>query len=66
MLLQILRNISCRGFLDRAGALRVRDYPYAEDGLLLWDALERYFTAYVGLYYTSDAAVKSDPWLQKW
>jgi lipoxygenase len=44
----------------------VRDYPYAEDGLLLWEALQRYFTAYVGLYYADDAAVKKDTWLQEW
>jgi hypothetical protein len=55
-----------RGFLDASGELRVRDYPYAEDGLLLWDAYEQYFTAYVELYYADDAAVKNDPWLQEW
>jgi hypothetical protein len=57
---------ACRGFLDSSGQLRVRDYPYAEDGLLLWEALQRYFTASVGLYYADDAAVKKDTWLQEW
>ena len=25
----------------------LNDYPYADDGLLIWDALQRYFSAYL-------------------
>jgi hypothetical protein len=28
------------------------DYPYAEDGLLIWNALATYFTDYLKLYYS--------------
>ena len=57
---------ACRGFLDGKGGLRIKDYPYAEDGLLLWGALKEYFEAYVELYYTTDEAVQNDRWLQAW
>jgi lipoxygenase len=46
--------------------MRVKDYPFAEDGLLIWEALHKYFTAYVALYYADDAAVAADTWLQEW
>lgn len=55
-----------RGFLNAAGELRVTDYPYAEDGLLIWNALTKYFTKYIDMYYTDDEAVKDDTWLQGW
>jgi hypothetical protein len=58
--------LACRGFLDAAGNLRVKDYPFAEDGLLIWESLHKYFTAYVALYYADDAAVTADTWLQEW
>jgi hypothetical protein len=55
-----------RGFLDKSGKLRVKDYPYAEDGLLIWGALTNYFTKYINMYYPDDAAVVNDQYLQRW
>jgi len=62
----LVEDLKKRGFLDAQGKLRVSDYPYAEDGLLIWDALTKYFTEYVDLYYKSDEAVAADEWLQAW
>ncbi|WIA15496.1 hypothetical protein OEZ85_002133 [Tetradesmus obliquus] len=59
-------DLAKRGFLDSKGGLRIKDYPYAEDGLLLWGALKEYFEAYVELYYKTDEAVQNDTWLQAW
>ncbi|WIA35699.1 hypothetical protein OEZ86_004104 [Tetradesmus obliquus] len=59
-------DLAKRGFLDSKGELRIKDYPYAEDGLLLWGALKKYFEAYVELYYSTDDAVQNDKWLQAW
>lgn len=42
------------------------DYPYAEDGLLIWGSFTKYFTKYVQKYYTDDDAVKNDSYLQAW
>ena len=59
------------GFLPKALAARgVLDenleYPYRDDALLLWQAIERWVTAYVGLYYASDAHVSGDEPLRRW
>ena len=46
--------------------LLIEDYPYATDGLLLWDAITRWCDAYVAMYYPSDQAVQGDTELQSW
>ncbi len=53
-----------RGLMTAEGKLLVDDYPYAQDGLLIWSALETYFSDYLSLYYNSDADVASDTELQ--
>lgn len=42
------------------------DYPYAADGLLIWNALREWFHSYLSLYYTTDAEVASDRELTAW
>jgi linoleate 9S-lipoxygenase len=46
--------------------LLLKDFPYAEDGLLLWEALEEWVGDYLALYYKDDAAVVADPELAAW
>ncbi|KAL2596724.1 hypothetical protein AAZV13_11G119400 [Glycine max] len=46
--------------------LIIEDYPYANDGLVLWDALKTWFTEYVNLYYADDGSIVSDTELQAW
>ncbi|KAK7341600.1 hypothetical protein VNO80_24536 [Phaseolus coccineus] len=46
--------------------LTIEDYPYANDGLVLWDALKTWFTEYVDHYYADSTAVQSDTELQAW
>jgi len=46
--------------------LTIEDYPYANDGLALWDALKTWFTEYIDHYYADSAAVQSDTELQAW
>jgi arachidonate 15-lipoxygenase len=41
-------------------------YPYRDDALPIWDALERYVAGYVRLYYSSDRAVQEDEEVQAW
>ena len=40
------------------------NHPYREDASLVWDAVHEFVTAYVALYYTSDADVGGDTELQ--
>ena len=42
------------------------EYPYRDDARALWGAIERWVTAYVGLYYRTDADVRGDQALQAW
>lgn len=42
------------------------DYPYRDDGLLLWDSIGAFAREYVGLYYSSPASVQGDVEVQAW
>lgn len=53
-----------RGGDDGELELTIKDYPYAHDGLLVWDSIRRWAADYVGVYYKSDEAVAGDPELQ--
>ncbi|XP_058761885.1 linoleate 13S-lipoxygenase 2-1, chloroplastic-like isoform X2 [Vicia villosa] len=47
--------------------LAIEDYPYANDGLVLWDAIKSWVTDYVNHYYNTDTRnVESDKELQAW
>lgn len=42
------------------------DFPYRDDGLLVWEAIHDWVKGYVGLYYASDADVTGDTELAAW
>ncbi|ATB36877.1 Arachidonate 15-lipoxygenase precursor [Cystobacter fuscus] len=42
------------------------EYPYREDALELWHAIEEWVSSYVKLYYRSDEQVRADAALQEW
>ncbi|QCE09081.1 lipoxygenase [Vigna unguiculata] len=46
--------------------LLIEDYPYASDGLEIWDAIKSWVEEYVAFYYKSDEALQKDPELQAW
>ncbi|XP_024985318.1 linoleate 13S-lipoxygenase 2-1, chloroplastic-like [Cynara cardunculus var. scolymus] len=46
--------------------LAIEDYPFANDGLLLWDAIQQWATSYVNHYYPQADLVESDEELQAW
>ncbi|PHT59204.1 Linoleate 13S-lipoxygenase 2-1, chloroplastic [Capsicum baccatum] len=46
--------------------LTIEDYPFANDGLVLWDTLKQWVTAYVNHYYPQTNLVESDIELQAW
>ncbi|MED6211808.1 hypothetical protein PIB30_077059, partial [Stylosanthes scabra] len=46
--------------------LTIKDYPYANDGLLLWDSIKLWVTDYVNHYYPDSSAVELDEELQAW
>ncbi|MGY6277812.1 lipoxygenase family protein [Methylomonas sp. MgM2] len=41
-------------------------YPFRDDGMLLWNAIQTFATDYVDLYYRTDADVSGDHELQAW
>ncbi|KAH1100290.1 hypothetical protein AAZX31_13G060000 [Glycine max] len=46
--------------------LTIEDYPFANDGLLIWDAIKQWVTEYINHYYSNSSVVKSDQELQAW
>ncbi|WP_437585891.1 lipoxygenase family protein [Sorangium sp. So ce1000] len=55
--------LASRG-VDDADALS--NYPYRDDGMLLWEAIHQWVSRYLAVYYTSDADVQGDYELQNW
>ncbi|MBE9184797.1 lipoxygenase [Microcoleus sp. LEGE 07076] len=41
-------------------------YPYRDDGLLLWDAIETFASGYLKYFYPTDEAIVQDVELQTW
>lgn len=41
-------------------------YPYRDDGLLMWEEIERFVSEYIKVWYKTDADVQQDYELQKW
>lgn len=46
--------------------LTIEDYPYANDGLVLWDILKEWVSDYVNHYYPKASTIQSDQELQAW
>ncbi|KAL9304334.1 hypothetical protein ACSQ67_021597 [Phaseolus vulgaris] len=46
--------------------LLIKDYPYAVDGLEIWNAIKLWVQKYVSLYYSDDDAVQQDDELKNW
>ncbi|EXB28966.1 Linoleate 13S-lipoxygenase 2-1 [Morus notabilis] len=46
--------------------LTIKDYPYANDGLMMWDCIKKWITDYVNHYYPDSKLVESDQELQAW
>ncbi|GKE04018.1 linoleate 13S-lipoxygenase 2-1, chloroplastic-like protein, partial [Tanacetum coccineum] len=44
----------------------IEDYPFANDGLLLWDAIKEWVTSYVEHYYPQVNLVEPNEELQAW
>ncbi|XP_004308210.1 PREDICTED: linoleate 13S-lipoxygenase 2-1, chloroplastic-like [Fragaria vesca subsp. vesca] len=46
--------------------LTIEDYPFANDGLILWDAIKKWVSDYVNHYYQDASVVECDEELQGW
>ncbi|PWA33747.1 lipoxygenase [Artemisia annua] len=46
--------------------LAIVDYPFANDGLLIWDAIKQWATTYINHYYPLENLVETDEELQAW
>jgi len=57
------RDLVARGVDDPN---KLPDYPYRDDGRLIWAALREWVERYVALYYADDAHVQGDYELQAW
>jgi arachidonate 15-lipoxygenase len=41
-------------------------YPYRDDGLLLWNAIQTFVSGYLNYFYPTDGAMVGDVELQSW
>jgi len=57
------KTLTSQGVGDSA---QLPDYPYRDDGRLIWDAIHTWVGAYLRIYYTSDQQVLKDQDLQNW
>ncbi|KAE8037063.1 hypothetical protein FH972_009688 [Carpinus fangiana] len=46
--------------------LTIEDYPFANDGLLLWDNIKEWVSDYVNHYYPNPSLIECDQELQAW
>ena len=46
--------------------IKLPDYPYRDDAMLIWDAIHQWVESYISIYYQSDKDVVDDPELQRW
>uniref|UniRef100_A0A7C9B054 Lipoxygenase n=1 Tax=Cannabis sativa TaxID=3483 RepID=A0A7C9B054_CANSA len=44
----------------------IEDYPYANDGLLIWSSIKQWVTDYINHYYPISSEVERDEELQAW
>ncbi|KAF5748780.1 linoleate 13S-lipoxygenase 2-1 chloroplastic-like [Tripterygium wilfordii] len=47
-------------------SLTIEDYPFANDGLLIWDAIQTWVSDYVKHYYPNASSIDSDAEIQAW
>ncbi|KAJ1278352.1 hypothetical protein BS78_04G073100 [Paspalum vaginatum] len=59
----VKRGLAVRGD-DGELELVIKDYPYANDGLMVWGSIRQWATDYLKVYYKSDADVAADAELQ--
>lgn len=56
-------NLAARGFGPDS---KLADYPYRDDALLVWGAIEGWVRSYVSVYYAADSDVAGDTELAAW
>ncbi|KAK6514532.1 hypothetical protein TWF281_004730 [Arthrobotrys megalospora] len=59
-------NLKRRGLIDFVGGPALTHFPFYEDALPLWNAMNTFMTALVNAHYANDAAIAADPELMAW
>jgi arachidonate 15-lipoxygenase len=61
--LDVPSALAKRGMMSKTG---MPDFPYRDDGLLIWAAIDTWTRSYIAAYYVDDEAVANDPELNRW
>uniref|UniRef100_A0A0E0MNI5 Lipoxygenase n=1 Tax=Oryza punctata TaxID=4537 RepID=A0A0E0MNI5_ORYPU len=61
----IRRGMAVQG-KDGELEMAIKDYPYADDGMPVWKAIEKWASSYVNYYYPSAEDITGDEELQGW
>ncbi|XP_051127960.1 probable linoleate 9S-lipoxygenase 5 [Andrographis paniculata] len=63
----IKRGVAVRDASQPHGLrLLIKDYPFAVDGLEIWDAISSWVNEYCSIYYKTDETIREDTELQSW
>ncbi|MCK6518099.1 lipoxygenase, partial [Myxococcota bacterium] len=52
--------------IAKRGVNDLPEFPYRDDGMLIWEALHAWVQSYVRLYYANDAVIAEDAELLEW
>lgn len=52
--------------IAKRGVNELPEFPYRDDGMLIWEALHAWVQSYVRLYYANDAVIAEDAELLEW
>jgi arachidonate 15-lipoxygenase (second type)/8-lipoxygenase (S-type) len=59
-------NLKNRGLINSAYGPALKNFPFYEDGSVVYNAIHTFVASFVSSYYASDAAVVADKELQYW
>jgi arachidonate 15-lipoxygenase len=52
--------------IEQRGMRDIPHYPYRDDGMLVWEAIEKFVSDYLKLYYTKPEDIAKDNEVQNW
>lgn len=59
-------NLKNRGLIDSTYGPALKNFPFYEDGTVIYNAIHTFMTSVVSSYYSSDAVVAADKEIQNW
>lgn len=59
-------ELEARGLINSNIGPALKNFPFYEDGSVIWKSINKFMKSFVSSYYRSDAVIKRDEELQAW